>query len=414
MGYIKNTLTGFGWMGGSRAVTRGFSIIRTIILARILLPSDFGVYGIVLIVLAILELLTETGINIFLIQEDDENIDKYIDTAWVVSIVRGVLIFLLLLVTAPTIAKFFNTFEVVPLIYLASLVPLIRGFINPSQVKLQKNLQFGKEFGLRTSVFVFDCTVAIVAAFILKSPSALILGLIAGAVMEVILSFMIVSPFPKFKFEKAKSLKVVRTGKWITLAGIFDYLAKNGDNLVVGKLLGTTALGFYQMAYTFSTLPVTEVSDVSGKVVFPIYTRIAGDQKRLKRAYLLLILAVTAVASGMAVVFFVFAKPIVLLVLGDNWLPIVEPLKILSIFGAIKAISGTSSALFLGLKKQHLVTIVTFVRFITLAIVVVPLTLSMGIYGTALAALISSVVALPVIIFFLTRVLVSSGSSKVI
>ncbi len=412
MGYIKKSLTGFGWMGGFRAVTRVFSIVRTIILARILLPSDFGVYGIVLIVLAVLELLTETGINIFLIQVDEENIDKYIDTAWVVSIIRGILICTLLLLSAPYIGKFFNALEVIPLIYLASLVPLIRGFINPSQVKLQKNLQFGKEFGLRTSVFIFDCTVAIIAALVLKSPQALILGLIAGSVMEVLLSFIIVSPFPKFKFEKKKSFEVFKTGKWITLAGIFDYLAKNGDNLVVGKILGTASLGFYQMAYTFSTLPVTEISDVSGKVVFPIYTRIAEDRQRLKRAYLMLILAVTAIATSMSAVFFIFAKPIVLLVLGNTWVPIIEPLKILSIFGAIKAISGTSSALFLGLRKQHLVTIVTFVRFITLAVVVVPLTNAMGIYGTALAALISSVVALPFIVYFITQIFISPGSDN--
>jgi O-antigen/teichoic acid export membrane protein len=409
VGYVRSALTGFGWMGGFRVVTRAFSIVRTIILARILSPSQFGVYGIVLIVLAVLELLTETGINIFLIQEDEDSIDGYINTAWVVSIIRGVLICILLLLSAPHIGRFFNALDVIPLLYLAGLVPLIRGFINPSQVKLQKNLQFGKEFGLRTSVFIFDCTIAIIAAFVIKSPSALILGLIAGAILEVILSFIVVSPSPKFKFEKEKSLHVVKTGKWITLAGIFDYLAKNGDNLVVGKILGTASLGYYQMAYTFSTLPVTEISDVSGKVVFPIYSRIAGDKNRLKRAYLMLILVVTAIASLMSAVFFLFAKPITLLVLGENWLPIVEPLKILSIFGALKAISGTSSALFLGLRKQHLVTIITFVRFVTLAVVVVPLTNLMGIYGTSLAALISSIVALPFIVYFITRVLVSPG-----
>ncbi len=391
-------------MGGFRVVSRGFAFVRTAILARILSPAQFGVYGIVLIVLALLELLTETGVNIFLIQEKDD-IDSYINTSWVVSIVRGLIVSLLVIAFAPLIGAFFKSVEVIPLLYLAAVIPLVRGFINPAQVKLQKNLQFGKEFTLRTIVFAVDCLFAIFLALTLKTPASLVYGLIAGAFTEVLLSLVMVSPAPKFIFDKLKTLKVIKKGKWITLAGIFDYLSKNGDNLVVGKLLGTSALGFYQMAYTFSTLPVTEVSDVSGKVVFPIYTRISEDKKRLKRAYILLLLGVTGLVIPLSIAFFVFAKEITLIILGANWLPIIEPIKILAIFGAIKAISGTSSAVFLGLKKQEIVTFITLIRFITLAITVVPLTVTAGIQGTALAALISSLVPLPIILYNLTKVL---------
>lgn len=404
MGYIKDTFRGFSWMGGFRVVSRGFAFVRTAILARILSPAQFGVYGIVLIVLALLELLTETGVNIFLIQEKDD-IDSYINTSWVVSIVRGLIVSLLVIAFAPLIGAFFKSVEVIPLLYLAAVIPLVRGFINPAQVKLQKNLQFGKEFTLRTIVFAVDCLFAIFLALTLKTPASLVYGLIAGAFTEVLLSLVMVSPAPKFIFDKLKTLKVIKKGKWITLAGIFDYLSKNGDNLVVGKLLGTSALGFYQMAYTFSTLPVTEVSDVSGKVVFPIYTRISEDKKRLKRAYILLLLGVTGLVIPLSIAFFVFAKEITLIILGANWLPIIEPIKILAIFGAIKAISGTSSAVFLGLKKQEIVTFITLIRFITLAITVVPLTVTAGIQGTALAALISSLVPLPIILYNLTKVL---------
>ena len=88
MGYLKDTIKGLSWMTALRAVTRGLAVVKIAILARILLPSQFGNYGIALLVLGFLEVLTETGINVFLIQEKDDP-QKYLNSAWVVSIARG-------------------------------------------------------------------------------------------------------------------------------------------------------------------------------------------------------------------------------------------------------------------------------------------------------------------------------------
>ena len=93
MGYYKQAVNGISWMGGLRLFTRLLALIKIAILARILLPFQFGIYGIATLVLGFLEMLTETGINIFLIQQK-EQIDEYVNSAWVVSIIRGFLIFL--------------------------------------------------------------------------------------------------------------------------------------------------------------------------------------------------------------------------------------------------------------------------------------------------------------------------------
>ena len=91
MGYFKDTLRGVSWMGGLRLSTRVIAFAKIAILARILTPAQFGLFGIALLVLALLENLTETGINIFLIQEKAK-LEKYNDTVWLVSIIRGTLI----------------------------------------------------------------------------------------------------------------------------------------------------------------------------------------------------------------------------------------------------------------------------------------------------------------------------------
>ena len=99
MGYTKQALKGITWIGFFRVATRGISYIRIIILARILTPSQFGTADIALLILSITEVFTETGINIFLIQQK-EKIDKYVNTAWIVSIIRGLLIALVIFISA--------------------------------------------------------------------------------------------------------------------------------------------------------------------------------------------------------------------------------------------------------------------------------------------------------------------------
>ena len=207
MGYFKDTLKGVSWMAAFRILYRIIGVIRIAIIAHILTPFSLGVFGIVTIVLGFLEIITETGINIFLIQEK-EDIDNYIDTAWVVSIVRGILISVLIFIAASPTSAFFNSPESKNLLYIVSLVPLIRGLINPSIVKFQKELQFNKEFLYRVSVFLVECLVSVLGVILTKSALGMVWGLVASAVYEVVFTFAVAKPWPKFAFNKKPELNI--------------------------------------------------------------------------------------------------------------------------------------------------------------------------------------------------------------
>ncbi|MFZ3301299.1 MAG: oligosaccharide flippase family protein, partial [Microgenomates group bacterium] len=261
MGYFQTALRGLSWMGALRVVTRSLALVKIAILARILVPAQFGIYGIATLVLGFLEMLTETGINIFLIQKN-KKVDEYVNSAWVVSIVRGFLIGILIFVSAPFIASYFKNESATFILYLVSVVPVIRGFINPSCVKYQKNLEFNKQFRYDSVIFFVDAVFAIGLGVLTKSENSFIYAMIISTVLEVILSFIYFKPTPKFIFEKEKTMEVINRGKWITGAGVFNYLFQNLDDILVGRVLGTTSLGIYQQAYKISTLPVSEVGEV--------------------------------------------------------------------------------------------------------------------------------------------------------
>ena len=403
MGYTKRAIKGVSWMSAFRLVTRLFSFLKIAILARVLSPSDFGIFGIASITLALLELLTETGVNVFLIQSK-EDIKKNIDSAWVVSIARGVLIALLILISSPFISSFFNSPKSLTILILISLVPLIRGFINPMIVKFQKELNFKNEFWLRSSIFIVDATVAIIFALLTHSVYSLIWGLLAGAVLEVLVSFFIIKPTPGINFQRAYISEILHKGKWVTAYGVFNYLAQEGDSIMVGRLLGAPILGVYQMAYKISIIPLSEISDVFNRVVFPVYSIIGGDKQRLKAAFFKTIGVISILSLILSTILFLFPREIILIVLGEKWLQAEGVLRVLSIYGFLRAISGPASALFLGIERQKYVTFVVIARFLTLVVSIYPLIILFGLSGAAYSALLSVLIEIPVIMYFVFKV----------
>jgi len=404
MGYTRIALKGISWMSVFRVFTRVLSFLKIAVLARVLTPSQFGVFGIASLVLALLEILTETGVNIILIQTK-KDIEEYIDSAWVVSIIRGIIISTVIIISSPFIAGFFKTPEAINILLLISIVPFIKGFINPAEVKFRKELNFSYEFWFRSFIFLVDSVVAIIFALFTHSVYSLVFGLIAGAIVEVVISFVLIKPIPKLKFKSNYLNEILHKGKWITAYGILNYFSDNGDNIIVGRVLGSSALGIYQMAYKISILPITEVSDVISQVVFPVYTKIEGDIKRLIKAYIktMLVIFVGTLTIGMLV--FIFPTEIVRLILGPQWLSAVPVLKILAIYGILRSIAGPSSALFLSRGKQNYITAMTFIRFLTLIITIYPLILMYGMIGAGYSALISVLAEFPVIIYFIFKIL---------
>lgn len=391
-------------MGALRGSTRLIALGKITVLARLLSPIQFGLFGVASLALALLEILTDTGINAFLIQEK-KDITDYLNTAWIVSIVRGILISLALLLLASPVALFFKSPESTSLLALISLVPFIRGFINPAIVQFQKNLEFHKEFIFRLIIFAVDATVTLVLALLLHSAVSLVWGMIAAALLETTLSHVIVRPRPTANYSPSQLIEVVNRGKWITLSGIFEYIFQNLDDIVVGKLLGTYSLGLYQMAYKISTLPVSEGGEVLQKVTFPVFAKIGDDVKRTRKAFLKVVLLTCGLVLPFGLVIFFFPSQIVLLFLGNNWLEIVPVLRILVIFGLLKAVFGSSFALFLANKKQAYISLASLVAIIALALSIYPLVKAYGIYGAGISALVSWIFAAPVVIYFLLKLL---------
>ena len=385
-------------MGGLRVVVRILTFFRLGVLARILTPFEFGLFAVATMALGLVETLTETGVNVFFIQKEGK-LKDYVSSAFVVSVIRGALIAGVLLLLANPLSVFFTSPQSVRLINYIAAIAFLRGFINPSIVKFQENLEFGREFALRVTTALVDVGVSIWVSLLTRSAIGLVFGMGAGVLVEVVFSLVFIHPKPKLALDKVQVTHIIKRGKWVTVAGIFQYLFTNLDNLVVGKLLGLGALGLYQNAYKIASVPITEISDVFGKVSFPHFAQVADDKAKLKEEFGKFTLLLTVTSLVFASLIFFFARPIVLVLLGDNWLSIVPALKVLSVFGLVRSFEGAYPPLFLAIKKQELVTRITLISFVGLAVLIVPAVGLWGLVGAGWAVVGGSFLALPYILY---------------
>jgi len=186
----QKVVKGGFWVFFLRIVNRGFSLIRLIILARILSPSDFGLMGIALLTMSTLETFSQTGFQQALIQKK-EDIKSYLNSAWTVLILRGFILFTILYFIAPYAATFFNSPEAKTIIQVIGFAILLRAFTNIGVIYFQKELEFRKQFIYQFSGTLADFIVAISAVLILKNVWALVFGLLAGNIARCFVSYLI-------------------------------------------------------------------------------------------------------------------------------------------------------------------------------------------------------------------------------
>jgi len=384
----KRVVKGGLWVFALRIVNRGLGFVRTIILARLLAPEDFGLLGIAMLAIATLETFSQTGLQAALIQKK-EDIESYLDTAWTVSAVRGVVLFLILLLTAPLIADFFDSPQALLVIKVIAISTLLSGFQNIGIVFFQKELEFNKQFTYEFSGAFVDLAVSISLAFLLRNVWALVWGGLAANFFRLFMSYIIHPYKPRLSVDKEKIKDLFGFGKWVFGSTIVIFLATQGDDIFVGKIIGVTALGLYQMAYMISNLPTTEITLVISRVTFPAYSKMQTDLPRLSEAYLKVLQVAAFFAIPLSGGIFILAPEFTQLFLGDKWMQMVPAMQVLALAGLARAIISTTSPVFSAIKRPDIAVKCQTVRLILLAVLIYPLTIRWGILGASFAVLIS-------------------------
>ncbi len=383
---VRSSFWAFMLRGSGFALTT----LKLIILARLLSPSDFGLMAIALLAISMLEAFSQIGFLPALVQKK-EDIKEYLNTAWTVTILRGLALTTILFLTAPYIATFFNDPEAESILQVVAFSILLQSSFNIGVVYFQKELQFKKQFAFEISGTIIDFIVSVVAAIILRSAWALVLGLLAGTLVKCIVSYIIhpYRPRPKIEFLMAKEL--FSYGKWILGSNVWIFLGAQIDNIVVGRFLGSASLGIYQLAYRIANVPATEITYVIGRVAFPTYSKIQDQEDTLKKAYFRTMSLTTAISIPAALGLVALAPEFTTVFLGEKWIPMIQVMQLLAIAALIKSVVSTGSPLFIGSGNPNFEFRMQLVRSLIMLICIYPLTDLLGISGAALCVILSAI-----------------------
>ncbi|MFQ5875961.1 MAG: lipopolysaccharide biosynthesis protein, partial [Dehalococcoidia bacterium] len=327
--------------GGSRLL----GLIRTIILARLLVPADLGLVGMAEVATGFLALLTEVGMTQALIHMQDVD-DSVLDTAWIISMLRGLLLGGITFLSADLVASFFATPELKPIIWVMASVFAINGLNSIGLILLKRDLDFRKMAYYQLGANLVSLTVVTAAAYYLRNAWAVVLGTLAQAVCILVASYLLHPYRPHLRWRVDTARELLNYGKYILGGGIAFYLLTQGDDALVGKVLGPEALGLYGLAYTVSNMPSTAITRMIGQVAFPVYAQLQNDVQALRTAYLRILRITGMIVIPFSGGLFALAPELVRVLYGEKWMPMVPSFMALCLYGLERAVDSSSISVF--------------------------------------------------------------------
>lgn len=377
-------LRGSVWVLATQSAQQLLSLGRSIILARLLSPDDFGIMSLALVAIGALTVFTEMGIASALIQRKELDTD-YLHTAWALSAARGMLLALIIVAGAPLAAYFFRAPALTPIMRVLALVQVLNGLSSLGPTLLQRTLDF-KTLAYFTLGYEFaGLLAASLAAVLLQSVWAIVIGTVASALAALALSYILHPYRPRLRFARRSAGELWRFGKHLTGASILAFLINMGDNGYVGKVLGTEAVGFYDLAYRLGNLPANSITQVLMRVSFPAFSSIQDDIERMRRLYLRGLRSTTLVAVPICGAMVALAPFLVGVLYGEKWMPAVPAFMVLCFFGLERTANSVTGPVFMARNRPDFQWKIALLKLGAMAAGIVPLTALYGFVGTAIA-----------------------------
>ena len=266
--------------GGSQALR----LASNLILTRLLFPEAFGLMALVGLVTMGLMLFSDVGIAPSIAQSKRGDDPDFLDTAWSIQVIRGVILFAIAVGLAAPFAAFYEAPELATYLPIAALALLVTGF-NPTRIETaHRHLLMGRLTVLDLISQVIGLVVMIVLAWWLQSVLALVLGGVVAPLATLALTWIYLPGAPnRFRWERAAVGELVGFGKWIFLSTVFWFFASQGDRAVLGKFLSLQSLGIYNIAFFLATFAFQLGTAVTGRVMIPVYRDAKHERAKIAR-----------------------------------------------------------------------------------------------------------------------------------
>lgn len=327
----RRSLAGVLWMASGRGAHAVVQLVVLVVLARLLGPEEFGVLSAALVVIGFSSIFADLGIGPVVIQRPEVE-RRHLDTAFTASVVGGVAFGLLVAGTAPLIADFFRVRQLEPVLRLLALVFPIQGLVVVAEALVRRELRFRWLAGLDVTAYVVGYgVVALVLAYAGFGAWSLAIAELTRVCARAGILLTQSWGRASLGWNGRAFHELMYFGGGFTIARVANYLALQGDNLVVGRALGPAALGVYTRAYQLMTAPASALGSVLDAVLFPTMAKVQHDRSRLAAAYRGSVVLLTIMMLPLSVVLVVLAPEVIAIALGPQWGAAVLPFQLLTV-----------------------------------------------------------------------------------
>lgn len=382
------------WALLATAASRIVTLAGLSLLAHFLVPRDFGLLAFALVYIVYAQTVGDLGTGMALVYWPARREDAA-QVTFVINLVMGAGWCVITLLLAPAIASFFRTPEGESIIRVLAFSFPIQFLGNTHDALARKDLRFRARLIPELSQATTKAVVSVVLALQGFGAWSLVWGQLAGQSLWTLMLWVVVPWRPRWSFPRDLFGPMLRYGRGIISLNIVSAIVHHADLAIVGRMLGATALGLYQIAYKIPEMTITVIIWVISTVLFPAFSRVQAATERLREAYLTAARYVSAITVPAAVGLFFLAEPLVIVLFGTAWRGSIPILQALAIYGGLRSLGTHAGDVLKATGRTHLLALLSVAK----AVVMVPaLILAARQSAVAVAGTLAGVTALTMMV----------------
>lgn len=362
--FAKITIRGTFWSYLSVYSGKLLVFISTVILARLLSKSDFGVVGYAFIVTSFLDALNGLGIGPALIYHKDEL--ETADTAFWLGLAVGLGLFLITWLAAPWIGDYFNDDRAIAVVRMMALVYPISALGNVNGVYLAKKLDFKKKFIPEVSYAFSKGLVSVLFALLGFGYWSQVWGQVISNGVSVVVSKKVYPWKPSFRFSRRIAKSMLKYGLNIVVLDTLANLLNNADYLFIGHYLGAEALGVYTLGFRIPDMVLTQFARIVSQVIFPVYVKMRDRTEALNRGFAKSLQYVSLITIPIGLGIALTAEPFVRVFFTDKWIEAVPVIRAIAIYALLLSLFRNAGSFYKAQGRPEILTYLTIVRLVIL------------------------------------------------
>lgn len=322
-------------MIAARWAMRLVGLISTMILARLLVPADFGLVAMVMIAYGLFETIAYAGVDLALMRAGADS-KEHFDTAWTIQLLQGVFVALCVVAAAPLAARYFDEPRLLTLMQVVAARPIVDGLQNIGVVHFRKDLDFAREFRFNLYAKLGGFFLVVGAALWWRNYWALVIGSFGASVVTVVLSYTMHPYRPRLSLARARELWGF--SQWLLVSRIGSYLNRKCDAFIVGGVVGSAGMGSYHVAGELATLPSNELVMPIRRALFPNLSKLTQDRPAFVRTVQDSFSAVAVICLGVSMLMSILAQEFVHVVLGSRWDSAAPLVSAMAVYGGASSL----------------------------------------------------------------------------